>query len=110
MAEGQADEHAGISETMICRCEELAASEIVSAIASGALSLNDVKRRTRAGMGACQGIFCLPAITALVAEAAGVPVQQVAPMTSRPPTRTVRLEILADLVPESDAEVRSREG
>lgn len=102
MAERQAGDRLVATETMICRCEEMAASEIVAAIANGALSLNDVKRRTRAGMGACQGIFCLPAITALVAEAAGEPVQRIAPMTTRPPTRTVSLEILADLVPEHD--------
>ena len=35
-------------------------------------STDGVKRRTRAGMGACQGAFCGPRVRALVAEAAGM--------------------------------------
>ena len=59
--------------TLICRCEEILLEEIVAALAAGAQTVNDVKRRTRAGMGACQGIFCVPVIAAMVAQATGVP-------------------------------------
>ena len=53
----------------VCRCEEILLEEIVAAITAGAGTVGDVKRRTRAGMGTCQGIFCVPVIAALVAQA-----------------------------------------
>ena len=48
--------------TIICRCESITEGEIIDAIrrVPGAKSLDGVKRRTRAGMGRCQGGFCSP--------------------------------------------------
>jgi NAD(P)H-nitrite reductase large subunit len=83
--------------TLICRCEEVGAAEIAAALQHGALTVDDVKRRTRAGMGACQGIFCIPAIAAIVAEGTGTPIYELAPMTARPPVRSIPLEALAAL-------------
>ena len=82
---------------MVCRCEEVLSEEIVGAIASGAMTVNDVKRWTRAGMGVCQGVFCVPAIAVIVAEATGAAIANVAPMTARAPARPIRLEALAGL-------------
>ncbi len=82
--------------TVTCRCEEILLEEIVASIAAGARSVDDVKRRTRAGMGTCQGIFCVPVIAAMVAQATGVPIDRIAPMTARPPVRPLPLERLAD--------------
>ncbi len=83
--------------TLACRCEEILLEEIVSAIAAGARTVDDVKRRTRAGMGTCQGIFCMPVIAAIVAQATGVPIDRIAPMTARPPVRPLTLESLANM-------------
>jgi thioredoxin reductase/bacterioferritin-associated ferredoxin len=44
--------------TIICRCEEVTLGEIRKAVGDGAASINDIKRRTRLGMGHCQGRFC----------------------------------------------------
>ena len=85
--------------TFICRCEEVTSEEIVAALVAGAASVNDVKRRTRAGMGVCQGVYCQPVIAALVAQATGTPVEQIVPMTARPPVRVIPLEVLAQLAP-----------
>lgn len=84
-------------ETMICRCEEIPGEEIAAALLAGAKTVNDVKWRTRAAMGACQGTYCVPVIAAMVAEATGLPLAEVAPITSRPPVRAVALQALADL-------------
>jgi len=45
---------------IICRCETVSEGEIVDAIhaPAGARDVDGVKRRTRAGMGRCQGGFC----------------------------------------------------
>ena len=47
---------------IICRCEMVTEAEIRAAVRRpvGARSVDGVKRRTRAGMGCCQGGFCLP--------------------------------------------------
>src|SRR5918998_4377173 len=83
--------------TLTCRCEEILLEEIVAAFTAGAQTVDDVKRRTRAGMGACQGIFCVPVIAAMAAQATGTPIDRVAGMTMRPPVRPVDLEALATL-------------
>lgn len=83
--------------TLICRCEEVGVAEVVAALQNGALTVDDVKRRTRVGMGACQGIFCVPAVAAMVAEGTGTPIGHLAPMTARPPVRPIPLEALAML-------------
>ncbi len=83
--------------TLTCRCEEILLEEIVAAFAAGAQTVDDVKRRTRAGMGACQGVFCVPVIAAMAAQATGTPIDRVAGMTMRPPVRSVALEALATL-------------
>ena len=59
---------------MICRCEEISEGEIVDAIhrVPGARSLDGVKRRTRAGMGRCQGGFCAPRVMEILARELGV--------------------------------------
>jgi bacterioferritin-associated ferredoxin len=83
--------------TLTCRCEEVLLEEIVAAIAAGAGSVDDVKRRTRAGMGTCQGVFCVPVIAAMVAQATGAPIERIAPMSARPPVRPLALESLANM-------------
>ncbi|MFT4036780.1 MAG: (2Fe-2S)-binding protein [Thermomicrobiales bacterium] len=87
---------------LICRCEEIRESAVAQALLNGAVSVDDVKRRTRAGMGACQGISCIPAVAALVAQATGTPVEELAPMTARPPVRPIPLAALASLAALED--------
>ncbi len=79
----------------ICRCEEVALDELERALANGARTINDVKRRTRAGMGACQGTYCLQHVAAIVSKHLGTPIELVAPMTVRPPVRWIALSTLA---------------
>jgi D-hydroxyproline dehydrogenase subunit alpha len=83
--------------TLTCRCEEILLEEIVAAFAAGAYTVDDVKRRTRAGMGACQGIYCVPVIAAMAAQVTAMPIDRVAGMTTRPPVRPLALEALATL-------------
>ncbi len=65
--------------TVICRCETITEGEIVDAIhrVPGAKSLDGVKRRTRAGMGRCQGGFCSPRVMEILSRELGVPMDQV---------------------------------
>lgn len=56
--------------TVICRCETITEGEIIDAIhrVPGARSVDGVKRRTRAGMGRCQGGFCSPRVMEILAR------------------------------------------
>ena len=55
---------------IICRCEMVTEAEIREAIHRpvGARSIDGIKRRTRAGMGRCQGGFCMPRVAAILSE------------------------------------------
>ena len=63
---------------IVCRCEGVTEGEIVDAIRRkpGAVSVDGVKRRTRAGMGRCQGGFCLPAVLKILARETGIPMTE----------------------------------
>jgi NAD(P)H-nitrite reductase large subunit len=80
---------------VICRCEEVTRAEIEEAIAEGARTVNEVKRRTRAGMGLCQGNTCRRLVRQILAERMGQPIGEVEPSTYRPPVRPVELGVLA---------------
>jgi Predicted dehydrogenase len=64
---------------IICRCETVTEGEIVDAIheTCGARTLDGVKRRTRAGMGRCQGGFCGPKVTQILARELNIPITEV---------------------------------
>ena len=89
-------------ETCLCRCECISTGQVDAAIAEGNLTINDIKRRTRAGMGICQGIFCLGSMAQRLV-AAGIEPDTIEPMTSRPSTRLVPVGLAAARAPEQDA-------
>ena len=64
---------------IVCRCETVSEGEILAAIRSNpmALDVDSVKRRTRSGMGRCQGGFCGPYVMELLAREMGVPMENV---------------------------------
>ena len=64
---------------VICRCETITEAEIMDAIhrPCGARTIDGVKRRTRAGMGRCQGGFCAPRVTKILARELHIPITQV---------------------------------
>ena len=64
---------------IVCRCEGVSKGEIINAIRSPvpALSLDAIKRRVRPGMGRCQGGFCSPSVTKLIAQYGGVKITDV---------------------------------
>ena len=61
---------------IICRCEEISLGEIKQAIHNplGVATIDGVKRRVRAGMGRCQGGFCMPLIADIISKETGADV------------------------------------
>ncbi len=64
---------------IICRCEKVTEGEILDAIHRplGAVSLDGVKRRTRAGMGRCQSGFCMPRVMEILQRECGEPFETI---------------------------------
>ena len=58
---------------IVCRCEQITEGEIVRAIKENppARDIDAIKRRTRSGMGRCQGGFCQPFVAEILARELG---------------------------------------
>jgi NAD(P)H-nitrite reductase large subunit len=82
-------------DVQVDREEQITAALIRAAIDEGALTINDVKRRTRAGMGVSQGRDTEYVIARMIQARAGIPLAELVPMTARPPARLVSLADLA---------------
>jgi NADPH-dependent 2,4-dienoyl-CoA reductase/sulfur reductase-like enzyme len=83
--------------TLVCRCEEVTAGRLREAVALGCLGLNQLKAFTRCGMGPCQSRMCAASAAEVMAEARGVPVEQIEPHRLRFPTKPLTLGELAAL-------------
>ncbi len=87
-------------DTVICRCEEVTAGAARKACRSAEPTLATLKRQTRAGMGRCQGRFCVSTLTKLI-HAEGGPAPDVAAFFApRPPARPMLLGAIAAEKPE----------
>ena len=83
------------TETIVCRCEGVTRADIDHALASGATTSGAVKRRTRAGMGRCQGRYCAPLVTAMLPAAADSPRDELSGLAPRAPVKPIRIGDLA---------------
>lgn len=64
---------------IICRCETIPEAEIVDSIRRpvGATTIDGVKFRCRAGMGRCQGGFCMPRVMEILSRELNIPYDEV---------------------------------
>ena len=63
---------------MVCRCEHVTRAEVAASLRNpfGARMMDTVKRRTRCGMGRCQGGFCTPRIVEIMQDE-GLPLEDI---------------------------------
>ena len=83
-------------DMLVCRCEEVTVGEIREAIAQGAYDVVGVKRRTRAGMGLCQGRSCEKLVQQILSQELGVGPDQTGSASVRPPVRPITFGALAE--------------
>lgn len=64
---------------VICRCESVTEAEVVDAIHAPipAKTIDAIKKRTRAGMGRCQGGFCLPRVMEILSRELGLSIGEI---------------------------------
>jgi NADPH-dependent 2,4-dienoyl-CoA reductase/sulfur reductase-like enzyme len=84
-------------DTVVCRCEEVTAGDLLDLLAKGVKSINGLKALTRITMGRCQGRNCLGTLTSLIGRELGCACEKVALPQARPPARPI---LLADLMHE----------
>jgi NADPH-dependent 2,4-dienoyl-CoA reductase/sulfur reductase-like enzyme len=103
------------ADVLACQCEEVTRSDLLGVqpprylgwrsapmsarnldtmLRDGPLHPDQVKRLTRAGMGACQGRRCREQVALLLADAGGVPVETIPLASYRPPVRPLPLSVL----------------
>lgn len=80
----------------VCRCEEVSLEEIKRAISEGARDVTGVKRRSRAGMGLCQGRTCERLVQQILRSELGAPFEDVGSSSARPPARPIPFGELAE--------------
>ncbi len=86
-------------DTVVCRCEDVSKADLVAAAADGDPGIGDVKRRTRCGMGRCQGRYCGPVLAEHMAAGGRRPLDERAFFAPRGPVKPVTI---ADLVGGSE--------
>ncbi len=79
------------SETEVCRCESVTMGQIDNATQSGCASIAEVKQRTRAGMGRCQGRYCASLLAELLTELSESPIDEESFFAPRVPVIPVRV-------------------
>lgn len=86
-------------DVTICRCESVPDSTLRALIDNGVHDLNELKRRSRAGMGPCQGRYCARSLINLVREHKDVVESATSSFTAQNPVKPVTI---ADIVEEQD--------
>jgi NADPH-dependent 2,4-dienoyl-CoA reductase/sulfur reductase-like enzyme len=84
-------------ETIICRCEDVAAGQVRRAVRLGARGPNQVKAFTRCGMGPCQGRICGPLVGGLIADMLNQSPSEIGIWHPRAPYKPISVGALADL-------------
>ncbi|MED4750362.1 (2Fe-2S)-binding protein [Brevibacillus choshinensis] len=79
------------ADYLICRCEEVGRHEIDAAIRQGACTSQEIKMKTRAGMGTCQGRVCRSLLEALVSEEHCKIVEHPSSLTIHHPVRPIHI-------------------
>ena len=83
-------------DTLVCRCEEVTAGQVRSAVRIGGRGPNQIKSYLRCGMGACQGRMCGLTVSGLIADELQLSPQEIGYFRIRPPLKPVPLEAVAE--------------
>ncbi|MDE0000296.1 MAG: FAD-dependent oxidoreductase, partial [Rhodospirillaceae bacterium] len=82
-------------DTLICRCERVRLSDLDAAVEDGNATIGMLKRRTRLGMGPCQGRYCAPVAAAMLERLTGTRVDEFSLFAPRVPIKPVRVGDIA---------------
>lgn len=83
-------------DMLICRCEEVTKGEIRKSVHQGVLTIEEMRRYLRNGMGLCQGQTCGKLVKGIMARELKVRPTDIEPATARAPMRPIEMKILAE--------------
>ena len=81
-------------DMLVCRCEEVSKGEIRKAVHAGMVTIEEIRRFLRCGMGLCQGQTCSRLVKSIVARELKVSPAELEPAVSRAPMRPMEMEVL----------------
>ena len=84
-------------DVIVCRCEEVTAGTIRRLAREGCIGPNQMKAFTRCGMGPCQGRYCGPVVTNLLADVHNSSPAEIGSYHIRAPLKLITLGELASL-------------
>ncbi|MGE0718945.1 MAG: NAD(P)/FAD-dependent oxidoreductase [Alphaproteobacteria bacterium] len=90
-------------DTVVCRCEEVTAADVVDAVAKGCPGPNQMKALLRSGMGPCQGRMCGLTVTETIAAARNRTPAEIGYYRLRAPVKPITLAELANLPASPEA-------
>jgi bacterioferritin-associated ferredoxin len=82
--------------TIVCRCSDVTLQQVRDLVSEGYVTVDEVKRLLRIGMGPCQGRTCGGILQQEIARITKTPLGQVLPGRYRPPSRAIKLGTIAD--------------
>ncbi len=89
-------------DVVVCRCENVTVGDIRKTSLEGLADVNDIKLRTRSGMGICQGRTCGAAAAAIAAQTRNVSIESMGALSIRNPIRSTPAKTILSLEPEKD--------
>jgi NAD(P)H-nitrite reductase large subunit len=81
-------------DTIVCRCEKVTLGDVLDGIEKGYRNINEIKR-TRAGMGMCQGRMCESVVARLMLHH-GIPVEEIGYLNLRSPLTPMPFAVFED--------------
>ena len=82
-------------DTPVCRCENVRLSDLHAALEQGDSTIAMLKRRTRLGMGPCQGRYCAPLAASVIERHTGRPTDEYSLFAPRVPIKPIRIGDIA---------------
>jgi NADPH-dependent 2,4-dienoyl-CoA reductase/sulfur reductase-like enzyme len=79
---------------IVCRCEQVTVGDVIDGIEKGYRNINEIKR-TRVGMGLCQGRTC-EWTTAQIMLQQGIPMEEIGYFNLRPPLSPITFSVFED--------------
>lgn len=89
-------------DTVVCRCEEVVAQQVIDTVRLGCTGPNQMKSFLRCGMGPCQGRLCGLTVSELIAQERGLGPGEIGYYRLRFPIKPITLAELASL-PRTEA-------
>lgn len=86
-------------DTIVCRCEQVTVGDVLDGIEKGYRNINEIKR-TRIGMGMCQGRMCESTVAQIMLQN-GVPIEEVGYLNLRPPISPIQISLFEDFANSS---------